>query len=329
MINDFFKKFLYKMSVIDKYGLKYNNNISSEIEKVCNDYSMSLLGNKVLIRCSGDDAENFLNTQFTNDIKNLQGSQPQLSGYCSPKGRLMSVFYIFQLDGVYYIYTTLDTKNILLAKLNMYKMMSKVDFEVLDNILIGISNTPENNNLYNSEELKEKNAIKHKDSIIFKLENNNIIVSAHPENLKDFINTDEINILGYKSWDYLDIENLVPFISEIHIESFTPQMISLDNLNGVSFTKGCYPGQEIVARTHYLGASKKALFYVNIKSDHEINIDDGIIKHDDKKLVGNIINITRVTENNYSCLASLRKEFVDNKLIINEGDLIENIKIAN
>ena len=317
------------MSVTDKYGLQYNNNISNEIEKVCNDYSMSLLGNKVLIRCSGDDAENFLNTQFTNDIKNLQDSQPQLSGYCNPKGRLMSVFYIFQLDGVHYIYTTLDTKNILLEKLNMYKMMSKVDFEVLDNILIGISNSPESNNPYDAVELEEKKAIKYKDSIIFKLENNKIIVSAHLENLKDLINTDEINILGYKSWDYLDIENLVPFISEMHIESFTPQMISLDNLNGVSFTKGCYPGQEIVARTHYLGASKKALFYVNIKSDHEINIDDGILKHDDKKLVGNIINITRVTESNYSCLASLRKEFVDNKLIINEGDLIENIKIAD
>ena len=329
MINDFFKKFLYKMSVTDKYGLKYNNNISNEIEKVCNDYSMSLLGNKVLIKCSGDDAENFLNTQFTNDIKNLNASQPQLSGYCSPKGRLMSVFYIFQLDGVYYIYTTLDTKNILLAKLNMYKMMSKVDFEVLDNILIGISNAPAKNNPYDTKELEEKNAIKYKNSIIFKLENNKIIVSAHLENLKDLINTDEINILGYKSWDYLDIENLVPFISEIHIESFTPQMISLDNLNGVSFTKGCYPGQEIVARTHYLGASKKALFYVHIKSDHEINIDDGILKLDDKKLVGNIINISQVTKGSYSCLASLRKEFIDNKLIINEGDLIDNIKIAD
>ena len=329
MINDFFKKFLYKMSVTDKYGLKYNNNIVNEIEKVRSDYSMSLLGNKVLIKCSGDDAENFLNTQFTNDIKNLQDIQPQLSGYCNPKGRLMSVFYIFQLDGAYYIYTTLDTKNIFLEKLNMYKMMSKVDFEVLDNILIGVSNAPEKNNPYDTEELEEKNAIKYKNSIIFKLENNKIIVSAHPDNLKDFINTDEINILGYKSWDYLDIENSVPFISEMHIESFTPQMISLDNLNGVSFTKGCYPGQEIVARTHYLGASKKALFYVNIKSDHEISIDDGILKHNDKKLVGNIINITRVAESNYSCLASLRKEFVDNKLIINEGDLIENIKIAD
>jgi len=329
MINDFFKKFLYKMSVTDKYGLKYNNNISNEMEKVRNDYSMSLLGNKVLIKCSGDDAENFLNAQFTNDIKNLQDIQPQLSGYCNPKGRLMSVFYIFQLDNAYYIYTTLDTKNILLEKLNMYKMMSKIDFEVLDNILIGISNAPAKNNPYDTEELEEKNAIKHRNSIIFKLENNKIIVSAHPDNLKDFINTGEINILGYKSWDYLDIENLIPFISETHIESFTPQMISLDNLNGVSFTKGCYPGQEIVARTHYLGASKKALFYVNIKSDHEINIDDGILRHDDKKLVGNIINITRVAESNYSCLASLRKEFVDNKLIINEGDLIENIKIAD
>ena len=54
--------------------------------------------NKVLIKCNGADAENFLNTQFTNDIKNLNKEQIILSGYCNPKGRLISIFYIFQID---------------------------------------------------------------------------------------------------------------------------------------------------------------------------------------------------------------------------------------
>ena len=59
MINDFFKKFLTNHSIMDDYGLKYNHNFKNEIDKIKDEYSMSVLSNKILIKCSGDDAENF------------------------------------------------------------------------------------------------------------------------------------------------------------------------------------------------------------------------------------------------------------------------------
>ena len=98
MINDFFKEFLTKNSIMDDYGLKYNHNYNNEIKKINNEYSISLLCNKALIKCTGKDVENFLNTQFTNDLNNLKKNKIILSGYCNPKGRILSVFYIFQLE---------------------------------------------------------------------------------------------------------------------------------------------------------------------------------------------------------------------------------------
>ena len=162
MINDFFKKFLTNNHIIDDYGLKYNHNFKNEIDKINNEYSASLLNNKVLIKCTGEDAENFLNTQFTNDIKNLDNKQIILSGYCNPKGRLISIFYIFQIDKDYYLYTTLDSKELLLKKLNMYKMMSKVEFTVLDEVLVGITNAKEHSKLNElTKDSKKVNKLSH------------------------------------------------------------------------------------------------------------------------------------------------------------------------
>ncbi len=222
--------------------------------------SVSILSNKVLIKCSGEDAENFLNTQFTNDVKAVKHGNVILSGYCNPKGRLISIFYIFQLDRVFYLYTTLDTAEPLLKKLNMYKMMSKVEIEIMNDILIGFL-SEQSDILQIDFGLNNNEAKKLDHSIIFKIGSNQIVMLTNPNNIENLIKVKNINILGYKSFDFIDIDSILPFISESQIEMYTPQMISLDILNGVSFTKGCYPGQEIVARTHYLGEAKK--YYVN------------------------------------------------------------------
>lgn len=327
MINDFFKKYLTNKSIMDDYGLKYNYNFKNEIDKINNECSASLLSNKILIKCTGEDAENFLNTQFTNDIKNLNSEQIILSGYCTPKGRLISIFYIFQIDKDYYLYTTLDTKEPLLKKLNMYKMMSKVEFTVLDEILIGITNVNENCE-FNKKIKDDKKVKKIGDSLIFRPSDNQIIISSNIKEIKKIVDENKINILGYKSWDYLDIKNLVPFLNESNIESFTPQMVSLDLLNGVSFTKGCYPGQEIVARTHYLGEAKKSLFSVNIETDNDIDVSSKITNKNNKQ-AGDIINLTRTEDSSYSCLSVLRKEFADDKLLINENDVLKVISGVN
>ena len=323
MINDFFKKFLSNKPIMDEYGLKYNHNFKNEIDKIENEYSASLLNNKVLIKCSGDDVENFLNTQFTNDIKNLNDKQIIISGYCNPKGRLISVFYVFQLDKDYYLYTTLDTKEPLLHKLNMYKMMSKVEFTVLDEILMGITNVDKNSKFNGCIE-DNKKVKKIGNSIIFRPSANQIIISSSDKEIKEIIDENKINILGYKSWDYLDIKNLMPFLNKLNIESFTPQMVSLDLLNGVSFTKGCYPGQEIVARTHYLGEAKKSLFNADIETNNNIDITSKITNHDDKQ-AGDIMSLVRTKDSSCLCLCVLRKEYANNKLLINKKDILNDI----
>ena len=327
MINDFFKKFLNKDAIIDDYGLKTNFDFTEEINKISTQKSLSLLENKVLIKCFGEDAENFLNTQFTNDVKNMGNNNVMLSGYCNPKGRIISIFYIFQLDNVFYLYTTLDTAEPLLKKLNMYKMMSKVEFEIQDDILFGISAKQESRFL--SDHILDNNkAKKSGESIIFKIGDNQVIILAKSKDLGRIINIESSNILGYKSFEFLDIQSIIPFINKSQIESFTPQMISLDILNGVSFSKGCYPGQEIVARTHYLGEAKKILCKIKFSSKKAILIDDKITSIEDNKNAGELLNMVKINEDTYNSLAVLRKDMLIKNLIINDAsvEIVEQVK---
>ena len=74
--------------------------------------------------------------------------------------------------------------------------------------------------------------------------------------------------IGELTWAQLEYRNNQVFINDHFCEQFTPQMISLDKMNGVSFDKGCYPGQEIVARTHYLGESSKELYSFRLKNNY-------------------------------------------------------------
>ena len=327
MINDFFKKFLNKEAIIDDYGLKTNFDFTEEINKISTQKSLSLLENKVLIKCFGEDAENFLNTQFTNDVKNMGNNNVMLSGYCNPKGRIISIFYIFQLDNVFYLYTTLDTAEPLLKKLNMYKMMSKVEFEIQDDILFGISAKQESRFL--SDHILDNNkAKKSGESIIFKIGDNQVIILAKSKDLGRIINIERSNILGYKSFEFLDIQSIIPFINKSQIESFTPQMISLDILNGVSFSKGCYPGQEIVARTHYLGEAKKILCKIKFSSKKAILMDDKITSIEDNKNAGELLNMVKINEDTYNSLAVLRKDMLIKNLIINDAsvEIVEQVK---
>ena len=316
MINDFFKKFLNKEAIIDKYGLKMNFNFSEEISKIRSQKTMSILSNKVLIKCTGEDAENFLNTQFTNDVKNMKNNSVMLSGYCNPKGRLISVLYIIQLDKEFYLYTTLDTLEPLLQKLNMYKMMSKVEFIIQKDILVGIAAKHENNSLINCV-LNTKEAKKIDQSVVFKIDNNQIVLQTNPKEIESLLDIKDFSILGYKSFDFMDIDSIIPFINDSQVESYTPQMLSLDLLNGVSFSKGCYPGQEIVARTHYLGEAKKLLCKITFASKKEISINDKLETADDKKSAGEILNLVKINNEKYNSLAVLRKDMLTKNLTIN------------
>ena len=102
---------------------------------------------------------------------------------------------------------------------------------------------------------------------MFKIDDNQVILQTNPKEIESLLDMKDSSILGYKSFDFMDIDSTIPFINDSQVESYTPQMLSLDLLNGVSFSKGCYPGQEIVARTHYLGEAKKSLCKITFASN--------------------------------------------------------------
>ena len=246
----------------------------------------------------------------------MKNNSVMLSGYCNPKGRLISVLYIIQLDTEFYLYTTLDTLEPLLQKLNMYKMMSKVEFIIQKDILIGTAAKNENTSLINCI-LNTKEAKKINQSVVFKIDDNQIILQTNPKEIESLLDIENSSILGYKSFDFMDIDSIIPFINDSQVESYTPQMLSLDLLDGVSFSKGCYPGQEIVARTHYLGEAKKLLCKITFASKKEISINDKLETADDKKSAGEILNLVKINNEKYNSLAVLRKDMLTKNLTIN------------
>ena len=114
---------------------------------------------------------------------------------------------------------------------------------------------------------------------------NYAIISTNPEEFDKNLYIDNLSLLGYKSSDFFDIDHHTPFITSSFIETYTPQMLSLDILDGVSFEKGCYPGQEIVARTHYLGEAKKSLFKFYINSNADLDTSKKYIMKKERLLV--------------------------------------------
>ena len=93
---------------------------------------------------------------------------------------------------------------------------------------------------------------------------------------------------------------------------FTPQMIALDKLGGVSFTKGCYVGQEIVARTEYLGKLKRHLHHLKIQSDQALNPGDSL-KNNKNETVGVVVEAVEFTKSEYEILAVIQDQMFYNE----------------
>ena len=106
------------------------------------------------------------------------------------------------------------------------------------------------------------------------------------------------------------LENLCILYPETSL-LFTPQMISLEKLGGVSFTKGCYVGQEIVARTEHLGTLKRHLHQLNIQSDQSVNVGN-TLKNSKNETYGVVTESVKITDNSYQILAVIQDQMFYN-----------------
>lgn len=228
-----------------------------------------------LIAVSGADAVSFLQGQFTNDVRQVTPDHSQLSAYCSPKGRMLASFRLFWHGDAYYLRLPAERVEFVLKRLRMYVLRAQVTLARADDTLAALGLAGPQAAALLTEVLGIA-----PDAVDSAAEAQGVTVLRVPGVQARFELYGEPAALipvwdalaaqatptAADGWRLLDILAGVPNVREATAEAFVPQMTNLELLNGISFTKGCYTGQEIVARTHYLGKIKRRMYLARIEA---------------------------------------------------------------
>ena len=224
-----------------------------------------------LILVEGQDAASFLQNQLTNSVLGLKSLLPgqiaqgysssRLTGYCSPKGRLIASAWVClfptgkDAEDRFALFISKDIAATTAKRLAMYVLRSKVkvtDFSE-EWIVSG---------LYGSEQqiadIKLDDdciALRMPDVLVGNYSVARLLLAHEKKNSRNIDNKNEM----LNSWNELEVLSAIPRIVQATQEQFVPQMINFESVAGVDFKKGCYPGQEIVARSQYRGAIKRRL----------------------------------------------------------------------
>jgi folate-binding protein YgfZ len=227
-----------------------------------------------LIAFAGADARAFLHGQLTCDIESLTPARCRHGGYCTAKGRLLATFLVWQREDAFHMQISGSLREAMQKQLSKFILRSKVKASdaSADYACIGVSGEGA------AEVLKQvlgtvpaaPYEVRHiTDASIIKLpvERYEIAVAAAGARALEDALSKHASAATTEVWDGLDVRAGIPVIAPQTQEEFVPQMVNLDLLGGVSFTKGCYPGQEIVARMHYRGGLKQRMYLVHIAAD--------------------------------------------------------------
>jgi len=280
-----------------------------------------------ILEITGNDRYAFLQNQFTNDLDNNKFTS-QLSAWCNPKGKVIANFVIINTKSSYLLIFKKDLKDYVFKKLNMYILRSKVTINDISNLylLLGLSNLNKLE-LNNSSILLEDGDVKFiNKQYITRLPDfsGRYLIAGNTKSFKNTIEElkEKIEFVNDTTWELLDILSKIPWITFENKERYLPQMINLDKLKAVSFKKGCFTGQEVIARIHYRGRVKRCLEL--IKSKYEMHAGCHLYLKNTGKKVGEILNSSYKIDDAFFGLAVIESDKLDNELFV---DRLEKEKI--
>jgi hypothetical protein len=226
-----------------------------------------------ILRAHGEDAQSFLQSQFSNDIRQVNETRSQLSAYCNPKGRMLAILRIFRIGEAYCLQLPGTLAEATLERLRMFVMRAKVKIDLADTELLRVGLSGPNVQpmviaVLGDAPAAADDCLSVNGVTILRLPGPyaRFELLAAPERLlalwPQFVT--QTTPVSVAAWAWLDIMAGIPNILPGTVEEFVPQMTNLDLVGGVSFTKGCYPGQEIVARLHYLGRLKQRMLRAHV-----------------------------------------------------------------
>ena len=203
-----------------------------------------------VIRASGAEAAKFLHGQLTQDIEHLPEGEARPAGYCSAKGRLLATFIVWRAGADILLACSADLLPATLKRLSMFVLRAqcKLSDASAELPLWGVSGTAPGSvwavsGPASAQVIELPPALVNGQSVSRQLH----VAAAAPE----------AAALDEPAWRWLEVHSGVARIVAATVEQFVPQMINLELVGAVNFRKGCYPGQEVVARSQYRGTLKR------------------------------------------------------------------------
>ncbi|MBI2311915.1 MAG: folate-binding protein YgfZ [Betaproteobacteria bacterium] len=273
-----------------------------------------------LIAFSGDDTRGFLHGQLSCDVHRLGPEAAEYGSYCTAKGRMLAVFLLWQREGTLFMQLPAEIRAAVQKRLAMFVLRSRVKVEDASGawVRLGLAGSGAADVL--EEALgalpaaaspgAEMLPVSHSDAgTVIRLGADRFQVVASPERAPALWDNFAQNArpVGGPAWNWLEIRAGVPVVLAKTQEQFVPQMANLELLGGVSFNKGCYPGQEIVARTRYLGKLKRRMYLAHVSGDTAPAPGDELYSADmEGQASGMIVTSAPSPEGGYDVLAVIQ-----------------------
>ncbi len=281
------------------------------------------LSHLCLVTVTGADAATYLQGQLTCDITQLADGKARLGAYCNQKGRVIASFFLWQQTDGFALIMSEAASTPFIEILAKYAVFSKVTITNNDNVQLSAS-------LHSSDELLGALTVKQEAqafAITHDADTTTVIINETPRLTLTIAKDSEAKIHDKASsnlWHSLEAATGITLLSDATVERYLPHDLNLPKLGAVSFTKGCYLGQEIVARMEHLGKTKKQLYSCIFRAkttprlNQTINVQGAVIGH--------IILVADLASDEYLILAVIRDDALSKnqkRLVTDEGYEIE------
>lgn len=229
-------------------------------------FAISELDNWALITMVGNDKKSYLHGQVTCDVVALTKNEITFGGHCDAKGKLWSVFQLFNHNEGYALFQRKSAVENELTEIKKYAVFSKVEIAISDDVLLGF--TGEDAQTWIDTNTDSQDDVRNSEFGTFaKISQSQWLLVTTPEHKDTLVNSlTQVTLCDESLWDLYNIQHGFPQLDNALINEHIPQAMNLQAIDGISFKKGCYTGQETVARAKYRGINKRAMYLVSGQS---------------------------------------------------------------
>jgi len=281
------------------------------------------------VSLSGQDAQTFLQGQVTCDVNKVTQLQGQAGAYCTPKGNVIANFDLMAHADTLLLHMPLSMVDATLKAMAKYIVFSKAQlldassdwcrFAVWgDNAIACITDT------FGSAPDNRLDTVQNEHGLAWanNADSNEFIVYCHSNAKAHVMSTleQQASLAEVSNWEARQINQGLIYVTPDISDSYVPQMLNLQATGAINFKKGCYTGQEIVARMQYLGKLKRHIFIGQVTTHHALEVGQQI-DASKRKNVGRVTSVAPTGENSYSFTAVInRTEAMEDQLHLHEQE---------